>query len=402
MFREFTDWCVGERRYKIAPEFSKKAACLLVKCKVESEMRNEGGRLVFSLPLPECRAFESVLTENGIVFSFEERGARRLFSRYKRRPGIIVGLILFTFIILSGRSFVWDIEVCGNDELTANEIISELSEHGFGIGTYIPGVDFDKLHSDFLQSDRRVAWIAVNMLGTHAKVELRESLLPEKAPDENLPRNLVADEDGIIESVDIYRGTKVKSAGEPVRAGELLASGIVEIPKGPIVGYGSGEVSGFRLVHARGVVMASVKRGIKVEIPLEYEKKVRTGKIFREISIKILRFSLKIFKNTGNLPTSCDIIERERKLCFFGRIEVPVTVCEKIVYECETKTGTLTPEEARKAAFEKLRGECAKLDGELLSREVNAYLDDEKYVIDCRLRVLRNIAREAEILTDKN
>lgn len=385
MFRWFVNWCIGSRDYRIDPGNAKRAAALLVKSGAQGAMRSEDGWLCFSLPLPEGKSFEKLLSARGIAYEATEHGLIRLLGRYKRRPGILIGLIIFFAIITVSRNYVWNIEVEGNSEVSASEICGELESLGFRVGTYIPDVDFDRLHSEFLQSDRRFAWVSVNMFGTHATVEVREALRPAPVPDEDTPYNLIAAEDGIIDTVYIYRGTKLKSAGEPVKAGELLASGVVETK------------TGYRLVHARGEVKASVKRGIRVEVPLERDKKVYTGREFRESSIKILGFSLKIFKSTGNPSSTCDIIDRERKLCIFGVLEVPVTICERVSREYLLETEQLTFEAAKAEAFEKLRSECAEIDGELASREVSAGLEGGVYVIDCRLRVITDIAVEQEI-----
>lgn len=385
MFRKFVNWCIGFRRYKVRNVFSKDISRLLTISNAESVLKNENDYIFFSFPTSEGKYFEKLLLSNSIEYEMTEHGLMYLLKKYKKRPGILIGMILFVIMLETSRSFVWNIEVVNNNDIPSNEIISELKSLGFGIGTYIPSVDFDKLHTDLLQSDRRLAWVAVNMFGTHANVEVREALLASPAPDEDTPYNLIAAEDGIIESIDIYRGTKQVTVGEPIKAGQLLASGIVETP------------NGFNLVHARGVVKANVGRSIRIEIPLKRDKKIYTGKEYREITLKFLGFSFKVFKSTGNSPTNCDIIESERKLCFFGIFEVPIILHEKISREYEFSNETITPEAAKVEAFEKLQAECALADGELASREINAGLNGDTYIISCKLRIIKNIAVESKI-----
>lgn len=387
MFRWLINWFIGQKSYRIPPESSSCAASLLFRSGIDTSMTNEDGYICFSLPLPECSFFEALLDQHGISFEASEVGFGRLISRYKGRPGIFIGVILFFVIVISSRDFVWSIDIIGNDKLSREELLSELAEQGFEVGTRISELDLELLHTNILQADRRIAWISVNLFGTHASVELRESETPQKAPDETTPYNLIASEDGIIESIDIYRGTKAVSVGDPVRKGELLASGVVETPRG------------FELVHARGVVKANVKREITVSIPLEYDKKVYTGREYKEISLKILSFSLKIFKNTGNMPSNCDIIDREHRISFLGIIELPVTVCKTTAVEYTLERASFTEDEARKKAYSELRRRYGELDGEILTRELETGLSEDKsaYVINCRMRVMTDIALESEI-----
>ena len=207
MFRWFVNWCMGSRDYRVPERHADCAASLLITSGADPRsMRECGGCLCFTLPLPECAALERIFASRGIEFTItRERGLRFLLRRYSKRPGILVGLLIFFVMIGAGRQFIWTLDVAGNENVSANEILSELESLGCRVGTYIPGIDFDRLHSDFLLADRRFAWIAVNLRGTHATVEVRESLTPPPVPDEDTPYNLVADEEGFIESVDIYR-----------------------------------------------------------------------------------------------------------------------------------------------------------------------------------------------------
>lgn len=385
MFRWFVNWLIGWSDYRVSPECARCVAGMLVSSGLQVELRSEDGWLCFSLSRPEGKNFEKLLAARGIEYKATGHGAGKVIKRYRNRPGILIGLALFFLMISLSRNYVWDITVEGNKKVSGGEVIAELGELGFREGTYIKGVDFDKLHSEFLQADRRFAWIAVNMFGTHATVEVREAMRPAPVPDEETPHNLVATESGVIESLEIYRGTKQVNVGDPVREGDLLVAGLAETKFGNM------------LVHARGIVKASVMRDVRVEVPLEREVKEYTGREFRESSIKILGISLKIFKSTGNPPSNCDIIYRERKLSVFGVLELPMTLCEKVSREYIYTRETLTEEEAKSEAFRRFRSECSELDGELAGREVSAGLDGGVYVINGRLRVIVDIGRECEI-----
>ncbi len=356
-------------------------------------LKRNSDTLTFSLTRSQCAMIETAFNENFIEYEVvSEHGLPYLFQRYKKRVGIPVGAVLFVLILWLSEQFIWSFEVVGNDKISDREILSRLESLGCSVGTYIPSIDFDRLHSEFLLEDDKFAWVSVNLRGTHATVEVRELEGHIFDIDESAPHNLVASEDGVVEYMEILRGQKIAREEELVRKGELLASGIQQMKHG------------LRLTHARGTVLARVTRDILVEVPLEDTNLQVTGREFSEKYFNFFGISLKIFANTSNLPENCDKIVREKQLCFFDTVTVPITVNETVYRECKYVPITRTEDEARTEAYKQLRARCAEVakEAELVSREVKAGLRDGAYVIECELTVVKDIAVEVPIYTNQN
>ncbi|MBQ8551266.1 MAG: sporulation protein YqfD [Clostridia bacterium] len=397
MTAELIRWFYGSRDFRVPPDAADKAADLLTKSGADFRHMHAGEKgLTFSLPIRDCVSIEHILANNGIKYeTLRDHGFRYLIRRYRRRIGIPIGAVLFAFILWFSEQFIWTVDVVGNANISAPEIIERLEALGCGVGTYIPGVDFDELHNRFLLKYNDVSWISVNVRGTAATVEVREMELPDTVIDENTPYNLVASEDGVIEYMEILRGKPVARVDELVRKGELLASGIEE---------GKHSLS---LVHARGKVLAKVKRSVRIEVPLETTRREATGAEYTEKYLNIFGISLKFFANTGNMASEYDKIEyemltRSNNLRFFDAVELPIAVDEAVFVEYAQIPITYTEEEARTEAYRRLREECAAItEGcELVSREISAGLSGGVYTIDCELTVISDIAEELPIYTD--
>lgn len=397
MFTWLVNWFIGSRDYFIESDSDNRctdspadraAAIIAMSGANFRRMRRREDGLYFTVALPDCALLERILSSRKITAKrLRDHGLEPILHRYRHRYGIPVGIGMFiTILWLSGR-FIWSMDVVGNENITDDEVLRRLDELGCSVGTYIPSIDFDKLHADFLISYDDTAWIAVNVSGTKATVELREMVKNPPVPDEDIPYNLIASEDGIIESLEVYRGDPVVEPGLLVRKGELLVSGVREF----------GDQLG--LVHARGHVFARVKREFIIEIPLEREVRTPTGNEYSEKYLKILGFSFKFSGNTGNLPAECDKIERESDIILFNTVELPVSMHETVYQEYTTTTERITEDEARTEAYNQLRDRMAELldEGELLHREINAGLVGDAYVIECKLELVRDIALELEI-----
>ncbi len=390
MISKIVRFFVGSCDYRISENTDLAADILTGSGANCGKIRYDGNEILFSLQYSDCTAVESIFSVYGIhAERIGARGFLYLLERYKKRIGIPIGIVIFFLTLWLSEQFIWHINVVGNENVTEREILSRLENLGCGVGTYIPSIDFDEMHQQFLLDSDDIAWIAVNVRGTHATVEVREMLSHDIAPDDSVPYNLVAAEDGVIEYMEILRGSRVAREEDLVRKGELLASGLEQMKHG------------LRLVHARGKVMAEVKRTLNIEVPLETTVTTATGREFSEKYLNFFGISMKLFANTGNLSEKCDKIERDKKLCFLGTVEVPITVHETVYLEYNDVPVTLTEEEARAEAYRRLREEteAATEGGELVSRQVNAGMRDGSYVIECELTVVTDIAKEVPIYT---
>lgn len=350
--------------------------------------RRDGGRRLL-LRERDFVVFSELCEARGIGFELKKKFGLPVFLyRYRRRAGLFVGAALLVAAIFISDDFVWRIDVTGNETVPSETIIGELEALGFGLGTYHRDIDFDILHNRFLLNSPDVAWIAINMKGSVARVEVRE-YMPGGGDRPTSPANIVAASDGVITQVSSFSGSPQVKIGEEVKKGQLLISGIVEY-----------EGIGAEYVHARGEVYAEVEREIYVRIPLLLEEKVKTDDVRTEYGIKIFGDEI-FFGGRGRIDTSIyDTITEERDLVLLHTVILPIKVVIERHERYETATRTLTPEEAAAMAYReyKLAFIEACRDVTLLSytTEDGMSEDGDAYEIRCVLRVIDDIAETRE------
>ena len=142
-----------------------------------------------------------------------------------------------------------------------------------------------------------------------------------------------------------------------------------------------------------------MKRDISVSIPLKYEKKRYTGRVFTEKYLIFFEKEIKIYTNAGNLYASCDTIDTVEYINFFSAGELPVGVRTVKHMEYVYEDAERTPEEAERLADYKLSCDLAALadDGELLRKSKVYRVTDTAYIIDCHIQRIENIAERREI-----
>ena len=310
------------------------------------------------------------------------KGLPELWSRYRSRPGLWLGLLLVVGLLVLSRGVIWSIRIEGNARLGEDRILALLAENGIEVGSPLRDLRPAVAEGNILLAEKDISWISLYAVGTTLNVEVRETERGE--PSEEGAANLVALCDGVIERIEVCDGGVVVKRGDVVRKGELLVSGVYDTPEG----------GALRQTLARGEVFARTIHEYEVKIPLLHEKKVYTGREWCEKRIKFFSKDIKVFANTGNAPPTCDIIYYEDKLSLFGGEELPLGMDTVLCREYVMETVRLSPGEAAEYAFAELERELAALSvrAELLEKDISFELTDEAYVLDCRITCLENIA----------
>ncbi len=327
----------------------------------------------------------------GLCFCISGNGGLPVILTFcRRRPGLAVGGVFLLAWCLYSQNLIWHLTINGCETMEEREVEAILTEAGCGVGEYYPAIDFDALHASLKAQNPDIAWISVYMNGTTAEVQLRETRYPaDLSHPENTYANVVAAEAGEIVSVRVYEGEAAVAERDVVTAGELLISGIVPMK----------EEGQSRPEYAAGEVLAVVACPISVEVSLNREKTVFTGRETVKKSVKFFKNTINLFGNTGIPYATYDTIDMMEEVCLFDRFSVPVTIFSTVIRETETIRETITPEEAVAEAMIRLRKEMDEAigTGEMLSRTVTTELsEDGTYRIDCLLYLLRDIAATEE------
>ncbi|MBQ8141205.1 MAG: sporulation protein YqfD [Clostridia bacterium] len=379
----------GYRRFKAERKYS---AELVNICKsfgfVYSDTAFDGEYMFFSCSLRTAKRLEKVCSERNIeIFAVSESGVPKLFRKYRHRYGIAAGILAFAAIVFFSGRVIWDIRVEGNEKLSDAEVIEQLRENGLSVGDVKSGIDTGSVENRVMIASDDISWISVNIIGTVAEVEIRETEVKEEKI-EYAASNIVAAKDGQIELFENVRGNVLLKIGDFVRRGELIVSGLYD-----------SQTQGVRYTAAKGRVLARTENEIEVEIPFKYDKKVYTGRIFTEKYLVFFEKEIKFYGNSGNSYASCDKIDTVEYLDIFSEGELPLGIrtIRYLEYTCEESERGET--EAERLAVYKLERELAALaeETELLGKSTEAEITDTAYIIRCRVECIENIAQIKEI-----
>lgn len=371
---------------------SAEATAFFELCRAESitpkDMKRDEktGDLFCRLPLFLARRVTALAGARGLSLAVLYRGGLpSVLARFVHRPALFLGTLAALLLLIVGHLVLWDIEITGNEQLRAEEIEAVLCEAGLSRGMLLPRLNEDEIALAVRQRDARISYISVNLTGTVATVQIREAeQMPEPTP--KTPANLVAKRDGIVSMPLVFEGECLVTAGEAVRAGQILASGVMDT-----------ENNGIRFTRAAGQILARTEEVFVVEIPLEYTEKSYTGRVFREFDLLFFSSRGKVFKSTGNIPESCDIIKDEKSLHAGARM-LPVGLARTEYREYEWVPARRSGAEALALAKDEL---AAKLSREsasrtLLSKTVETVVSEDGVKLICTATFEEDIAAVSE------
>ncbi len=331
---------------------------------------------------------------NSRIRILKKKGLPFFTRKYKSRMGIIVGVLVFSAVLLILPLYLWKVEVVGCETVNPEEVKKVMCDLGVSPGTFKAGINIPILKQQLMQRMDSIAWVSINLKGSDAIVEIKEKQFSPEKEVQGEPSNIVALYDGKIERLETYRGTPMVSDGEVVTKGQVLISGIVEDLSG-----------GSRFVDAEGKVYAETHRIISQKVSMNRVRAHNVGDEIKRYRVKIFNFEIPIcFRKIPDENCTCETIERNFNICGY---KIPVSIYKDGIYMQEICAEKLSEEEAIKEA-DKLIDERALQefaeDAKIKNTEHKSRItssNGEEYYRECHYDLVENISRKEKIVFER-
>ena len=310
-------------------------------------------------------------------------GIPALISKHRLRLGLPIGLIFAVVMIIYSGSIIWDVRVDGAQKISESEAEEILKECGLYIGVKKSRLDVDVIENRVLILSENISWISINLRGTVANVEIREIDFPPDDAEGAEKGDLISDGEGVVLRTEDVKGSLWVKPGDTVTQGQLLIGGL----------YGNGN-DPFRAFSPQGKVFAECTDSFTVNIPRAYQKKSYSETVRCEKYLIFFKNEIKFFGNCGNLPSTCDKIEKVEYLRSPSGDDLPIGIRTVIYREYSYTEGIRSDEELCELAYYKLKTEVAAAipDAEILGISTEFELSEDRYILTRRIRCIRNVA----------
>lgn len=195
------------------------------------DINRRGGELTLKVLLRDYKKLHRIKGKNRIRTKVIcRKGLPFRLKKYRLRWGLAAGVAVYFGLIFYLSTFIWNVQVVGNVDLSKTDVLSVCKTLGLYEGAKRSSLDAEIIRTRLALELPGVSWASVNIEGATATVNISEALKPQQ--QEKLPCNLVAAKDGIIERLEVTEGTNKVKVGQTVKAGDMLVSGITEYKDG--------------------------------------------------------------------------------------------------------------------------------------------------------------------------
>ena len=318
----------------------------------------------------------------------KKRGIPFILHKYKKRKIFAIFFILLIIAVIALSNFVWNIEVIGNDKISAEEIIKDLADDNFKVGASKTNLNTKNIIDKIRLKRSDLAWMGIEIKGTNAIVKIVEADLKPDIIKEEEYCNIVATKDAMIVKINAQNGTAVVKEGDIVTKGTVLIQGWLE-----------GQFTGIRYVHANGEVQAKVWYSQKISVPLKQIKKVKTGKEENKYSVRINNFEINLAKGVPKFQ-NYDTIETSKKLKLFSDFYLPIEIHQKTYQEYEEQEITYSIEEAKKFGITQVDESLKEqIEGkQVTNKKINAEQMEANIEVEVIYEVLESIGTKEKIV----
>ena len=329
-----------------------------------------------------------IAKQNGCRINIKKkRGMPFLAKRYRKRKEFLILLICIMAVIFACSRFIWNIEIIGNENIKAEEILELVNNEGLKIGTRKNKLKLEEIINKIRIDRDDLAWIGIEIKGTNAIVKIVEAREKPEIVDENSFSNIVASKDAEIYSINAQNGTIIAQKGMQVKKGDLLIAGWME-----------GKYTGKYYVNSNGTVKGKVIYSQTEKIDKIERKREKTGNINNKYGIKFKNFKINFYKRLSKFK-NYDTIYTNKNIKLFSNFYIPVEFIKYTNYEVEVYEVNHSKEEAE--SLGKLKAEeklDALINGEVIDKNIETIEYDSYYEVKVTYTVIENIGTKEKII----
>lgn len=280
-----------------------------------------------------CKKYGSTLKicrRSGILYDI---------SGVLRRPLLIAGIFALIALTYFLPTRVLFLQVDGNRLTSAHSILSAAEKHGVCFGASRKKIASQTIKNEILAELPSLSWVGINTAGCVATISVWEKAVPDNQTENGQICSIIADRDGIVQSVTALQGKALCVPGQAVRRGEVLISGYTDC----------GQF--LRAEAARGEVYALTERNYHGVTPLRFQKVVSSERTRRCVSLIIGKKRINLWKGSGIWDSSCGRMYKEYIMTLPGGFRLPLSIAIDELLQRQTVLHQISEEGAGDVLF---------------------------------------------------
>ncbi len=286
------------------------------------------------------------------VYIKEKKGIYFTLFKYRKRKLVFILIFLILVFSIAFSTFIWNIDVIGNENVSKEEIISILKDSGLYIGKNKIGLDKKDIVNKFRSKNSDISWLGIDIDGTKAIVKIVEKTkIDEKNVKEKNPGDILATKSGVVTKIVSETGTPKYKALDYVQEGNVLIEGTVYSKELEVMGQ----------VPAQGYARIDCIYNFEKEYKYNDKNKIYTNK--KRTTFGITINSKEKMLNYLNKSKKYDITKNSKEFKILGNIiSLDIYTCKEYIEEdvirSKEELEELAKNDADKYLNEQILGKC--------------------------------------------
>lgn len=272
-------------------------------------------------------ALEALLRKRGESCDITSRkGLYWMLRGLMGRPVLIIGVLLLLTASIYFPTRVLFVCVEGNRTTSEYQILEAAQTCGIRMWASRAEVRSEKMKNRLLMAIPELKWAGINTKGCVAIISVTEREIPTQEAPTVAPKRIVAERDGIVQSMTVTKGTPLCKVGQAVSQGQVLVS--------PYTDCGIS----IKMTEVEAEIMAVTNRQINAIVPLPAS--VKSSFAHEEVALSLLigKNKINLYNGSGNCGMVCDKIYTENYITLPGGFQLPIAIVSQktVCYHSDT------------------------------------------------------------------
>ena len=186
-------------------------------------------RLIVSVSCQESKIFFAKAKELCYnIKKIKETGKFLPLVKLWQSAGILVGSIIFCLSVFFFNDFIYDFSFVGTGSVYKREILSYLNSVGVKEYQRFSFFDFERIEDGVLSDNKNLSFVSIEKHGNTLVIDSAIAVDNVDRLDGNV-YSLFSQVNGVIEKINVYRGTALFNKGDYVKKGDLIVDGYMLI-----------------------------------------------------------------------------------------------------------------------------------------------------------------------------
>lgn len=358
-----------------------------------SKLEEVSDGIICSISIKDFKQLKIISKKTGCKYKIILKYGMPFFIfKNRKRKMFLIGAIFFVFLLYYFSSFIWSIQIIGNNQIDNNEILKFCEDNGLYLGAYKRKINIKEIQSDLKNNFDIISWANIKIDGTKTTISISENIQKQNTTQNTIPCDIIAKETGVITNIVTRTGRPLVKAKDIVKKGDILVSGELFLKDGE-------EIKGTQNTYSDADILAKVEKEIKVTVPFDYYVKDFTENKKTTYNLLAFNKNFNILKSNIDFEKYDTIVSRTQ-LKLSENFYLPFIIKKTEYKEYIPKKKTYSIDEAKLYANKLITEKIIKeidFSSDILNKEIIYEENENELIATAKLTIIEDIGEKAPI-----